>query len=621
MALSDVLASMFGMDNNQPPPSQLAAALAPGGQQATSRHAALAAALAPPGTHYAQLPGPPLLLAGADPSASVPQGAMPIAPQPQSGMAGPQSQPMPPQATPMSPAGQSPMSGGSDMSGGQQPSGGNLNSEQQEIATYRQGLRSQLQALKAQAASATNPEVAKAILDQARGVMDKDQAMEMAFLGTLKGGTKLATSADVPAGVDPSGYQITNGKLEAIPQTPGKTQILSNDQLTQAERDAGGEWTVDTKTGKREQVSGTESDSTRAPNDEESARLVAGGKNPKDYQVNDGKLELIPSAKPDTRSFGVIGEDQFGNKQYGFTDKTTGEVTPYKSPAAVSGVPGADAATANLHGDDFIKTLDPKIAGQVTAIVEGRAPYPTGMLLRTPYGQQLAAMVTQADPTFESGNATARVAARKEFESGGPNSVAGTITSGNAAIKHLGELSDDTTALGNNSIPLWNSVANAYETQTGDKRVTNFNNTVGRFGEEATKFYRGIGGSEADVQRDIANLSPNMSPEQLHGAIQKQANLMRDKIVAYQDRWHKVMGPMVPDFPIVDPSTENVLGKLDKRAGSVATPQGSAPTAPAAAPAPTSDPLAAARDAVAKGAPRAAVIQRLQQNGINPGGL
>lgn len=53
-----------------------------------------------------------------------------------------------------------------------------------------------------------------------------------------------------------------------------------------------------------------------------------------------------------------------------------------------------------------------------------------------------------------------------------------------------------------------------------------------------------------------------------------------------------------------------------------------APTAPArpaapaaAAPAPSSDPLARARDAIARGADRNAVIQRLQQAGIDPSGL
>jgi hypothetical protein len=294
------------------------------------------------------------------------------------------------------------------------------------------------------------------------------------------------------------------------------------------------------------------------------------------YQRNEaGALSQVTGTEGSKKELKVIGEDQFGNKTYGTFDPDTGEAKPLA--AAGGGAQSQGQGALDLHGPDFIKTLPPNIAGQVTAIVEGRAPYPTGMLLRTPYGQQLAAMVTQADPTFESGNATARVAARKEFESGGPNSVAGTITSGNAAIKHLGELSDDAEALNNKSLPVWNAIANAYETQTGDARITNFNNTIGRFGEEATKFYRGIGGSEADVQRDIANLSPNMSPEQLRGAVQKQANLMRDKIVAYQDRWHKVMGPMVPDFQIVDPTTQNVLDKLDTRAGGARPVQGSAP--------------------------------------------
>jgi hypothetical protein len=34
-----------------------------------------------------------------------------------------------------------------------------------------------------------------------------------------------------------------------------------------------------------------------------------------------------------------------------------------------------------------------------------------------------------------------------------------------------------------------------------------------------------------------------------------------------------------------------------------------------------SDPLAAARDAITKGAPRDAVIKRLRDSGIDPGGL
>jgi hypothetical protein len=275
-----------------------------------------------------------------------------------------------------------------------------------------------------------------------------------------------------------------------------------------------------------------------------------------------GKLTLLQdNSKSETAKMQVIGEDQFGNKQYGIVS-SEGKVTPYTPPAAAA---QTAQSPLDLHGKEFIQTLDPRIQSQVTAIVEGRAPYPTGMLLKTPYGQQLAAYVTQADPSFESGNATARIAARKEFESGGPNSVAGTITAGNAAIQHLGELSDAAEKLNNTSIPMINSVANVFSAGAGHPQVTNFNNIVARFGEEATKFYRGIGGSEADVQRDISNLNPNMSPDQLRGAIQTQVNLMRDKIQAIQTRWHTVMGPMVPDFPIVSDKTEGVINKVNGR--------------------------------------------------------
>lgn len=46
-----------------------------------------------------------------------------------------------------------------------------------------------------------------------------------------------------------------------------------------------------------------------------------------------------------------------------------------------------------------------------------------------------------------------------------------------------------------------------------------------------------------------------------------------------------------------------------------------APAAPQPKPAPKQDPLAAARDAIARGAPKDAVIKRLRENGIDPKGL
>lgn len=57
----------------------------------------------------------------------------------------------------------------------------------------------------------------------------------------------------------------------------------------------------------------------------------------------------------------------------------------------------------------------------------------------------------------------------------------------------------------------------------------------------------------------------------------------------------------------------------DLRGGDYFKPQGGQPQRGMTQP--QSDPLSMARDAIAKGAPRDAVIQRLQQNGIDPSGL
>jgi hypothetical protein len=255
-----------------------------------------------------------------------------------------------------------------------------------------------------------------------------------------------------------------------------------------------------------------------------------------------------------------------------------------------------DAQDRGISGEPLLKLLPHSVADHARAIHNADEPLPDMQMAGAkPVNQLVSAAVRAAYPGTSAQTFALQYAAKKEFMTGGPNSVAGTITAGNAAIKHLGELSDDSVALKNRSLPRWNAIANTFETETGDERVTNFNNTIGRFGEEATKFYRGIGGSEADVQRDIANLSPNMSPNQLHAAIQKQANLMRDKITAYQDRWHKAVGPSAPDFPIVDEDTKNVLKKLDKRAGNTPIPQGS--VAPSQAEASTAPPIPGARKA------------------------
>jgi uncharacterized protein (TIGR02594 family) len=259
----------------------------------------------------------------------------------------------------------------------------------------------------------------------------------------------------------------------------------------------------------------------------------------------------------------VMGEDQFGGKIYG--TMVNGVPTPLKTQPANGVAPSA--AVSGLHGEDFIKTLDPQLQPQVRAIIEGRAPYPSGMFQKTPLGQKLEAYVTQADPTFESGNAGARTALRKEFTAGGANTPSGQIVAGNTALQHLAEVSDAAEAMHNGSYPMVNAASNWLGSQTGGALpLKAYNTAVGRFTEEATKFYRGTGGGEADIQRVMKNLDPNQSPEQLRIGLATESKLIHDKISELQDKWRKGMGPMVPEFPIVGEAAQGAYDKVQGRA-------------------------------------------------------
>lgn len=304
------------------------------------------------------------------------------------------------------------------------------------------------------------------------------------------------------------------------------------------------------------------------------------------------KILAIKKAQQDLDGqgkFAVIGEDNMGRKQYGFVDSTSGTVTPY---APQGNQPTPDSDLSSLHGEDFFTALnksDPAIATQVRAVVEGRAPYPTGMILKTPYGQRLAQMVTQADPSFETGNATSRVKVRNEFKAGGVGSPAGQISAGNTALQHAGEMSDALErmkspdsegvlgAVGESGIPFMSYYANklhnaAVQGTPEGKAYNDFMTAKNHFSEEVTKFYAGSAGSEAERARALANLDAAKSLPELRSAIKTEANLMQGKVNALQERWRNGMGPLVPNFPLISKESQAAVDRIMQRDQTSQTP-------------------------------------------------
>lgn len=295
----------------------------------------------------------------------------------------------------------------------------------------------------------------------------------------------------------------------------------------------------------------------------------------------------------------IVNKDQYGQPVYGYTP--TPEEYKAQQAAKAAAPPADQGDLTNVHGKDYMDALNkqnPGYASTVRAIIEGRAPYPTGMLLKTPYGQKLAQDVTQADPSFEAGNATARVKVRNEFTAGGVGSPAGQITAGNTAIQHAGEMSDALermkadegvlSSVGNSNIPYISKWANeahnaSVQGTAAGAPLNDFMTAKNHFAEEVTKFYAGTAGSEAERTRALANLDAAKSLPELRSAIKTEANLMQGKVNALQDRWRTGMGPLVPDFPLVQPKSQAAIDAIMKRdAASTAQP---APAAAAVDPA------------------------------------
>ena len=286
------------------------------------------------------------------------------------------------------------------------------------------------------------------------------------------------------------------------------------------------------------------------------------------HQIRNPNTGATIAAVPPELQHAEIGRDAYGQPTYGSFNPQGGAVAPFQNTGGSSGAAtGPDGQP--LVGDAFLGSLPPAIAGQVKAVADGRIKLPTGVGASNPMAQRLRAAVLQYDPSFDQAGVDARFETRADFAKG---DAAKTITAGNTALIHLGELSDRIDALGNadTAIPgnnYFNAVKNSTNsTSAAGAPISAFNAIAGKYVEEATKFYRGSGGTESDINRDIANLNANMSPTQLKAAIQAQIPLIQGKVDAMQSRWKQGMGPQAGDYPIMSPQAQSVLDRLGPQA-------------------------------------------------------
>lgn len=203
--------------------------------------------------------------------------------------------------------------------------------------------------------------------------------------------------------------------------------------------------------------------------------------------------------------------------------------------------------------------LQSQIEAYKESLLKGQVPFPTGRDLADPVRSAAYKAAIQEDPTF---NAATYLQRKKTSESFSSGKQGDTINAINTAMGHMGELSDLSEKLGNSDVQFANAVKNKFKQETGDPEITAFNTARKAVADEVTKIYRQSGGSEADIQEAMKNLSPNQSPAQLRANIFELYKLLGSKVNSLSEQYHKGMGKVGGDFQVFTPEAKAQESKI-----------------------------------------------------------
>jgi hypothetical protein len=489
----------------QPRSNVLAMALAGGAAQPQARQNPLATALAPsqaepavpPASHYAQLPGPPLLLAGAGDTGTGSQ---------------PQAAPAPalPAAAP----------------GGAQSIGQGAAGAPQEDATtssYRvehDAAMTQFNALRAKgdaAISAGNSEAAKIYYAEATKAFDRantvnDKAIEYNSSLSRPPNEKEAAFLTA-AGENPLHYQSQKGKLSLIDQEEENSRLAT-------------------------------------------AADVPPGVDPNALQVSPGnKLEAIPGTEkiPEIKAYEYDqkNREEMGLPRISFSDWNTQKTMYGKGERPLVDAAGREI-DSSATGDELLQALPPAVANHAKAIAETREKWPTGTeQARQPQLQQALAAAQQLDPSLNQQTYQTRQQMRNSAESGSGRINVANLAN-NTAIFHSNSLTNAIVALNNSSNTVLNATINSAAGPAGGiisgavnkaDAVKQFDIERNAVANELERSFHGVGTTaEQAVLRQINDLSVNDAPQTQLGALKAAQDLLRGKITANEADYRDTMG-------------------------------------------------------------------------------
>lgn len=209
-------------------------------------------------------------------------------------------------------------------------------------------------------------------------------------------------------------------------------------------------------------------------------------------------------------------------------------------------------------------TNDPVIQAQAHAMIDGRIPYPTGRAATDPHWQQVLATATALDPNFDENTHAMRRAAMTQFT--GAGRAARIIGSANRLANHLSDLNQASEQMAgpNTGFRPLNSVL-AYGGQAFEPTAyRNYTTAMGHVSQELLNYFRGGGGSLAEIHQAMDDLSPSQSLDERRAAIHSIVSLIGGAIGPLQEQYNSAFRPGSPrpNIPWLTPHSQQVFQDL-----------------------------------------------------------
>lgn len=246
-----------------------------------------------------------------------------------------------------------------------------------------------------------------------------------------------------------------------------------------------------------------------------------------------GDESVLKTATPDSR-YKVVGGQLV-------------DLTGPSGPHIVGGLDGSSSKISpligsDIHGDDFLNTLEPVDRASVKLVASGDQKSES-ILSRMKGAEKklFLAQVEQYNPDYNARQYVNLAAAEN------PNGkFGGTVRSLNVATSHLQILGTLADALNNGDIPAFNKIANEFSKQTGAPAVTNFESAKEIVGDEVAKAVVGTTGALGDRDSIKQNIKNASSPAQLKGVINTYLGLMAGQQKGLQTQYEQ--GTRKKDF-------------------------------------------------------------------------